>query len=165
MYKVGDKVKIKTWEELVNEYGTLTYFNPTGSNVFGIEGEEELVINTPGLNYFSEKQKDICGKVVTITEINGSWYKFNEHESNYNEFIIKEKVETHRYKIHLDTETDVVKFVNVVGQEHDKVKVTDGEHIVDAHSLLGMLYALTFNELWCESDNEIYHLIRDFMGE
>ena len=36
---------------------------------------------------------------------------------------------------------------------------------VNARSVIGMLYAMTFNELWCESDNDIYQNIKDFIIE
>lgn len=61
-----------------------------------------------------------------------------------------------RYKIRLDKESDVLGFVNTVSKLEGKITVTDGDNKVDGKSLLGMLYAMTFNELWCESDTEIF---------
>ena len=36
---------------------------------------------------------------------------------------------------------------------------------VNAKSMLGMLYAMTFSEMWCECDQDIYMFIRDFCVE
>ena len=36
---------------------------------------------------------------------------------------------------------------------------------VNAKSMLGMLYAMTFSEMWCECDHDIYLLIRDYCAE
>ena len=51
-YKIGDKVRVKTWEKLVKEYGLK-------ENELG----EYIPIRNVG---FTEDMKDFCGKVVTI---------------------------------------------------------------------------------------------------
>ena len=72
----------------------------------------------------------------------------------------------YRDKIQLETEGAVLDFINVVSAVNCPVYVTDGEGIrVSAKSMLGMLYALTFSEMWCECDRDIYMLIRDFCAE
>jgi hypothetical protein len=44
------------------------------------------------------------------------------------------------------------------------VTITDKQGLrVNGKSVLGMLYAMEFEELWCESDVEIYHLIEKFL--
>lgn len=53
MYKVGDKVKIKSWEQMVSEYG--------------YDAENKL-INVPTCNFVSE-MKPYCGKEMTIKEV------------------------------------------------------------------------------------------------
>lgn len=70
-----------------------------------------------------------------------------------------------KYKIILDTVSDVTTFVKNVSTEKDaKITVTDNSGLrVNAKSLMGMLYALEFDELWCESDTEIYEKIRQFV--
>lgn len=71
----------------------------------------------------------------------------------------------HKYKILLETETDVIRFVhNILISQAREVFVIDGKGLkVSAKSVLGMMYALTFTELWCVSDTEIYNTIRDFV--
>lgn len=72
----------------------------------------------------------------------------------------------HRYKIYLDTESSIIDFINSVSQTRYQVYVTDGDGMrVSAKSMLGMLYAMTFSEMWCECDHDIYLLIRDFCAE
>ena len=70
-----------------------------------------------------------------------------------------------KYKIVLDTVSDVTNFVKNVSFAKDAtVTVTDGNSLrVNAKSLMGMLYALEFDELWCESDIEIYEKIRQWV--
>lgn len=70
-----------------------------------------------------------------------------------------------KYKIRLDTSTDVAKFVALTTSiQNAEITVTDGKGMcVNARSLLGMLYALEFTELWCNSNVEIYDLIKDFV--
>ncbi len=70
-----------------------------------------------------------------------------------------------KYKIVLDTVSDVTNFVkNVTTEKEATVTVTDNRGLrVNAKSLMGMLYALEFEELWCESDTEIYEKIKDYV--
>lgn len=67
-------------------------------------------------------------------------------------------------RIRLDTYHDAASFVNITTHLNGKITVHDGDdHCVNAKSLMGMLYALEFNELWVESDNDIYFAIKDFI--
>jgi len=70
-----------------------------------------------------------------------------------------------KYKIVLDTVSDVNKFVSIANSFlNSTITVTDNNGLrVNAKSLMGMLYALEFEELWCESDTEIYEKIKDYV--
>lgn len=70
-----------------------------------------------------------------------------------------------KYKIVLDTVSDVNKFVSIANSVFNStITVTDNNGLrVNAKSLMGMLYALEFEELWCESDIEIYEKIKDYV--
>ena len=70
-----------------------------------------------------------------------------------------------KYKIILDTVSDVNKFVSIANSfVNAEITVTDNRGLrVNAKSLMGMLYALEFEELWCESESEIYEAIRDYV--
>lgn len=72
----------------------------------------------------------------------------------------------YRRKIYLETESDVLDFVSFANSVDCKIVVTDGEGMrVNAKSMLGMLYAMTFTEMWCESDCYIYSHISKFCAE
>lgn len=72
----------------------------------------------------------------------------------------------YRDRIYLETESDIVDFISCVTPLGCPVVVTDGEGMrVNAKSMLGMLYAMTFSEMWCECDKDIYMYIRDFCAE
>lgn len=70
-----------------------------------------------------------------------------------------------KYKIALETATDVANFVAITTSITNAIiTVTDNTGMkVNGKSLLGMLYALEFNELWCDSSIEIYDRIKDFV--
>jgi hypothetical protein len=69
-----------------------------------------------------------------------------------------------RCKINLDTDSDVARFVNIAAKLPGQIVVVDGEGLcVSARSILGMLYAMTFTELWCEADTDIYKHIESFV--
>lgn len=67
-------------------------------------------------------------------------------------------------KIRLDTYNDIKNFVNIASSFDGKVTVCDGDnHRVNAKSLMGMLYALEFDELHVEAEEDIYFAIKDFI--
>ena len=67
-------------------------------------------------------------------------------------------------KIRLDTLRDVNEFVRVCANVVPQVYVTDGSGLrVSAKSLLGVMYALEFSEIWCECDTDIYFDIERFV--
>ena len=71
----------------------------------------------------------------------------------------------HRMKIRIDTESDVTKIVSIAIKLSDEIKVeiVDGDGMrVNARSIIGMLYAMTFNEIWLESNYDVYHYFSSF---
>jgi hypothetical protein len=72
-----------------------------------------------------------------------------------------------RVKIHLDTITDIGNFVVAVTHatsKQDQVYVTDGGRCcINAKSFLGLVAAREFDELWCESEKDIYTAISHFV--
>lgn len=67
-------------------------------------------------------------------------------------------------QIRLETLSDVHEFVYLTTKHHGEVYITDNNGLkVSAKSVLGALYALEFEELWCECEDDIYHLIGDFI--
>lgn len=73
-----------------------------------------------------------------------------------------------RAKLILDTISDVTRFVEITKQLKQPITVTDGNGLrVNAKSLIGMLHALEFTNLLCETenDNDIYMAIKEFVIE
>lgn len=72
-----------------------------------------------------------------------------------------------RVKINLDTMSDVQKFVAAVSKYDGKVVLTDAErnYMVSAKSILGAVYTLEWDEIWCETATDIFHMIDKFMAD
>ena len=69
-----------------------------------------------------------------------------------------------KVKIRLDTGADAIKFSNIASRLTADVYVFDNNGLrVNAKSVLGMLYTLEFDELWCESNKDIYSHIEEFV--
>ena len=68
-----------------------------------------------------------------------------------------------RVKVRLDTQKEIARFVNAVASVDVPVFLTSGAYCVSGKSLLGAIYTLEWNDLWCECDKDIYHLIEDFI--
>lgn len=69
-----------------------------------------------------------------------------------------------KVKIRLDTYQDAKSFNAIASRLKGNIYITDNQGLkVSAKSLLGSLYALEFDELWCESDEDIYRNIQDFI--
>lgn len=67
-------------------------------------------------------------------------------------------------KIRLDTTNDAALFSNICLPLPGHITITDNKGLrINAKSILGMLYALEFEELWCESDSDIYSHIEKFI--
>jgi hypothetical protein len=67
-------------------------------------------------------------------------------------------------KIRLDTFSDVRKFVKIASRLQGRIYVTDGDGLkVNAKSILNMIPVLKFEELWCESEKDIYFHIKEFV--
>lgn len=72
-----------------------------------------------------------------------------------------------RVKINLDTMTDINDFVKAVTNYGGNVYLTDKDRnfIVSANSMLGAIYSMEWGEVWCESDDDIYHILSRFIAE
>ena len=66
-YKVGDKVIIKSWDEMAAQYGT------------DVDGD----INTPGGWLFTRWMRKWCNQVLTIREVHCKYAYLMEHCENY----------------------------------------------------------------------------------
>ena len=71
-----------------------------------------------------------------------------------------------KVKIRLDTLTDVQNLVKQASTISRPVYITDGKGLkVSAKSIMGALYSLEFEELWCECEQDIFHIVKDFIAE
>lgn len=65
-----------------------------------------------------------------------------------------------RQRISLDTMSDVQKFVDVVSKVNSKVILEDNEgHRVSASSLLGALYSMEWECIYCHCEKDISGII------
>ncbi len=72
-----------------------------------------------------------------------------------------------RIKIRLDTMSEVNSFVGDMTKSNATVYLTDGnrDFIVSAKSLLGAVYSMEWDEIWCESDEDIYHIVSKYEAD
>ena len=66
-YKVGDKVKVREWDDMAKE--------------FGVDSDGDII--GTGLYLFAKSMKKFCGKTVTIKKIHASSYEINEINGAY----------------------------------------------------------------------------------
>ena len=74
-----------------------------------------------------------------------------------------------KMKINLDTQSDVLEFCKIVSGVNGEVRVVGvdgGQKVsINAKSLLGLLYCQTWNDIWCESEQDIYSMISKFAAD
>ena len=71
----------------------------------------------------------------------------------------------YRYKISLIGYKDVLDFSNIVSKVSGEVDILSGKYWCTAKSLLFALGSLEWNETYCESEEDIYHLIEKYIAE
>ena len=70
-----------------------------------------------------------------------------------------------RIKINLDTMRQAQELAQITSQLPGTITITDGAGLrVNAKSILGILYSIEFNEIWLESEHDIYRHIKDFVA-
>lgn len=71
-----------------------------------------------------------------------------------------------RVRIRLETVKDANELAEIASKTEGRVVISDGSGLcVNAKSVLGALHALEFNDLWCESEKNIFAEIRKFVVE
>lgn len=69
-----------------------------------------------------------------------------------------------RVKIHMDTAKDAMGLAAIASKVNADIFITDAAGLkVSAKSVIGALYSLEFNELWLESDADVYSIFRDWI--
>ena len=69
-----------------------------------------------------------------------------------------------KFRIYLETLSDVNRFVNIATSlEGVKIRLTDNSGFcVSAKSIIGAIYSLEFDEIWLESDRDVYSKFAEF---
>ena len=69
-----------------------------------------------------------------------------------------------KVRIRLDTITDIANFVLIANSTSKAVLLTDNEHLcVDGKSFLGVAYSQEFNDLWCETEADLYTKLQPYI--
>ena len=69
-----------------------------------------------------------------------------------------------KVKIRLDTTSDIASFVLATSKIKEHVYVTNGDKLcIDGKSFLGLAHASEFDQLYCESERDIYNIIEPFV--
>ena len=69
-----------------------------------------------------------------------------------------------KYKIELVTFKDINDFVKIVEKYDFRVKLTDGDDFcVNAKSVMGAMATVEWDELYCESEKDIYTAIQKYI--
>ena len=68
-----------------------------------------------------------------------------------------------RVKIELETMSDVSEFVAITTKIAEPVHLVGESFRVSAKSLLGALYTMEWDEVWCECERDIYTKIEKFV--
>ena len=68
-----------------------------------------------------------------------------------------------RVKIALETMSDITEFVGIATAIDEPIHLTHNDFRVSAKSLLGAVYTMEWDEVWCECEKDIYHSIEKFV--
>lgn len=69
-----------------------------------------------------------------------------------------------RVKVRFDTLREVNQFVGICTSIPEAIYLTDNKGVcVSAKSLIGVIYSMEFDEVWCECDVDIFHRIDHFI--
>ena len=68
-----------------------------------------------------------------------------------------------RVKVELETMNDVTQFVAIATQVAEPVYLVGNDFRVSAKSLLGALYTMEWDDVWCECERDIYTKIEKFV--
>ena len=68
-----------------------------------------------------------------------------------------------RVKVELETMNDVTQFVAIATQVAEPVYLVGQDFRVSAKSLLGAIYTMEWDDVWCECEKDIYTKIEKFV--
>lgn len=72
-----------------------------------------------------------------------------------------------RIQLNLDTMAKINSFVSDMTKYKGNVYLTDKNRnfIVSAKSMLGAIYTMEWEEVWCESDEDIFQIVNKYMKD
>ncbi len=72
-----------------------------------------------------------------------------------------------RIKIRLDTMSEINAFVGDMTKCDANAFLTDKDrnYIVSAKSMLGAVYSMEWDEVWCECDDNIFHIVNKYRAD
>ena len=71
-----------------------------------------------------------------------------------------------KMRIILDTYHSAVALATIAGKLNSQITITDGNGLrANAKSVIGVLSAMEYNELWLESDDDHYFTFKQFSME
>ena len=144
-YKVGDKVKVRKWDDMVSEFDV------------DYSGD----IETPSF-YFTKEMQRFCGKIVTIkdqgVDIDDVEY-YEIMEDTDNEFYFSDDMFENEFLNPILVGIDIYNLVKGLSDNFlgDKPDMTDGEkaaYNLGREQILSLLNQ-SLNELFLEEDNVI----------
>ena len=59
--------------------------------------------------------------------------------------------------------SDISEFVSIANKIKTPISLTGGDFKVSAKSLLGVIYTMEWQEVWCECSEDIYSKIEKFV--
>lgn len=68
-----------------------------------------------------------------------------------------------KVKLALETMSDISEFVSIANKIKAPISLTGGDFKVSAKSLLGVIYTMEWQEVWCECSEDIYSKIEKFV--
>lgn len=75
----------------------------------------------------------------------------------------------YKYKVRMDTQNEVLRFSNIANKIKGKIELVgkdnDSTCRINAKSIIGSLYAMTWADIWLEADSNIYADFKDFIIE
>ena len=78
-----------------------------------------------------------------------------------------ERMKVLKYKLNLETMTDVKKFVESISHVNGSVTIEDGSgnYRCNAKSIIGVLASMEWDDVWLVSDTDVYGHIVDYVAE
>lgn len=69
-----------------------------------------------------------------------------------------------KVRIRLDTMKEITQFVAICSKIPADIHITDGAGLkVSAKSVIGVMYSMEFDDIWCECEQDIYSKIEKFI--